>query len=120
MTRDSDQPAVAAVAGADREAGTSGYAWVVLAVCFLITTLTYAGSYSFGLFFNPLRAEFGWSSAQTSGVFALFMFCYCIFGIFSGWAVDRIGPRITTIAGGLCLGLGFLLRGWCTNYGRSI
>ena len=111
MTRDSDQPAVAAVAGTDREAGTSGYAWVVLAVCFLITTLTYAGSYSFGLFFNPLRAEFGWSSAQTSGVFALFMFCYCIFGIFSGWAVDRIGPRITTIAGGLCLGLGFLLSG---------
>lgn len=111
MTRDSDQPAAVAVAGTNREAGTSGYAWVVLAVCFLITTLTYAGSYSFGLFFNPLRAEFGWSSAQTSGVFALFMFCYCIFGILSGWAVDHIGPRITTIVGGLCLGLGFLLSG---------
>jgi MFS family permease len=111
MTRDSDQPAVAAVAGMGREASAGRYAWVVLAVCFLITTLTYAGSYSFGLFFNPLRAEFGWSSAQTSGVFALFMFCYCIFGIFSGWAVDRIGPRITTIAGGICLGLGFFLSG---------
>ena len=99
----------------DKGTGVGGYAWVVLAVCFLITTLTYAGSYSFGLFFNPLRAEFGWSSAQTSGVFALFMFCYCIFGIFSGWAVDRIGPRITTIAGGLCLGLGFLFSGMVHN-----
>jgi MFS family permease len=111
MARSYDQSAAAAVADADRGAGASGYAWVVLAVCLLITTLTYAGSYSFGLFFNPLRAEFGWSSAQTSGVFALFMFCYCIFGIFSGWAVDRVGPRITTIVGGLCLGLGFLFSG---------
>ncbi len=115
MTRDSDQSASAAVVETDKGTGVGGYAWVVLAVCFLITTLTYAGSYSFGLFFNPLRAEFGWSSAQTSGVFALFMFCYCIFGIFSGWAVDRIGPRITTIAGGLCLGLGFLFSGMVHN-----
>ena len=111
MTRDSDKSAVPAVVGTGRETGVGGYAWVVLTVCFLITTLTYAGSYSFGLFFNPLRAEFGWSAAQTSGVFALFMFCYCIFGTFSGWAVDRIGPRVTTIAGGLCLGLGFLFSG---------
>jgi MFS transporter, OFA family, oxalate/formate antiporter len=88
-----------------------GYAWVVLVVCFLITTLTYGGSYSFGLFFKPLRAEFGWSSAQTSGIFSLFMFCYCLFGIFAGLAVDSVGPRITSVVGGLCLGSGFLLSG---------
>jgi OFA family oxalate/formate antiporter-like MFS transporter len=111
MTGDSDQPAVAAGLGTGTGASTAGYAWIVLAACFLITTLTYAGSYSFGLFFKPLRSEFGWSSAQTSGVFSLFMFCYCLFGIFTGLAVDRLGPRITVIAGGLCLGLGFLLSG---------
>jgi MFS transporter, OFA family, oxalate/formate antiporter len=88
-----------------------GYAWVVLTACFLITTLTYGGSYSFGLFFKPLRAEFGWTSAQTSGIFSLFMFCYCLFGILSGLAVDRFGPRVTSIVGGLCLGSGFFLSG---------
>jgi OFA family oxalate/formate antiporter-like MFS transporter len=111
MTRDSGQSAVAAAAEADAGASAAGYAWIVLAVCFLITTLTYAGSYSFGLFFKPLRAEFGWSSAQTSGVFSLFMFCYCLFGVVTGLAVDRLGPRITVVAGGLCLGSGFLLSG---------
>lgn len=111
MTRDSGQSAVTAAAEADAGASAAGYAWIVLAVCFLITTLTYAGSYSFGLFFKPLRAEFGWSSAQTSGVFSLFMFCYCLFGVVTGLAVDRLGPRITVVAGGLCLGSGFLLSG---------
>ena len=111
MTRDSSQSAVTAAAGADTGATKVRYGWVVLAVCFLITTLTYAGSFSFGLFFKPLRAEFGWSSAQTSGVFSLFMFCYCMFGILTGVAVDRIGPRITLVAGGLCIGSGFLLSG---------
>jgi MFS family permease len=109
MTRDSGQSA--ASAGVNAEASPVRYAWVVLVVCFFITTLTYGGSYSFGLFFNPLRAEFGWSSAQTSGVYALFMFCYCIFSIFTGRAIDRIGPRITTIVGGVCLGSGFLFSG---------
>ncbi len=90
---------------------SAGYAWVVLAACLMITTLTYAGSYSFGLFFKPLRAEFGWSSAETSGVFSVFMFCYCFFGIFTGQAVDRLGPRITVIVGGVCLGAGFFLSG---------
>ena len=111
MTRDSGQSAVTAPAGADTGASGVRYRWVVLSACFLITTLTYAGSMSFGLFFKPLRAEFGWSSAQTSGVFSLFMFCYCMFGILAGVAVDRIGPRITLVAGGLCIGFGFLLSG---------
>ncbi len=84
---------------------------MVLVIGFLITTLTYGGSYSFGLFFRPLRTEFGWSSAQTSGIFSLFMFCYCFFGIFSGQAVDRLGPRVTSVAGGLFLGTGFALSG---------
>jgi len=39
------------------------------------------------------------------------MFCYCLFGVVTGLAVDRLGPRITVVAGGLCLGSGFLLSG---------
>ena len=104
MTRASNQSVVA-----------SRYPWMLLAICFLITTLTYAGMYSFGLFFKPLQAEFGWSSARISGVFSLFMFCYCMFGILTGAAVDRVGPRVTIVAGGLCLGSGFLLSGMIHN-----
>jgi MFS transporter, OFA family, oxalate/formate antiporter len=115
MTRYNSQPDIAATAGTNTGASAGKYPWVLLAVCFLITTLTYAGMYSFGLFFKPLQAEFGWSSAQTAGVFSLFMFCYCLFGILTGVAVDRIGPRITVVAGGFCLGSGFLLSGMVHN-----
>jgi len=109
--RGKDRPGCAATPDTDKRQNEPGYGWVVLAVGFLITTLTYGGSYSFGLFFKPLRAQFGWSSAQTSGIFSLFMFCYCFFGILSGQAVDRLGPRVTSVVGGLFLGTGFVLSG---------
>jgi MFS family permease len=105
MTGDSGQ---LAVSGAVEKAG---YARFILAVCFIITCLSYAGAYSFGLFFKPLQAEFGWSSAQTSGIFSLFILSYAIAGIPTGWACDRLGPRFTMLAGGLCFGLGFALSG---------
>ncbi len=111
MTGGKDQSHNEPLAAADTGGREPAYAWVVLAACFLITTFTFAGSYSFGLFFKPLRAEFGWSSAQTSGIFSLFMFCYCIFGILTGFVVDAIGPRITIVSGAFCLGGGFFLSG---------
>ena len=109
MIRDNDRSNAVSLASADARGQKTRYARVMLGACFLITSLTYAGTYSFGLFFNPLRTEFGWSSAQTSGIYSLFMLCYCLFGIFAGLFVDILGPRATVVAGAFCLGAGLLL-----------
>ncbi|MFC1816985.1 MFS transporter [Thermodesulfobacteriota bacterium] len=83
--------------------------WTVVIASFFVTVMVYGGSYSFGVFFKPLREDFGWTTAATSGAFSLLMFSYCALGIVSGLAVDRFGPRTTVGIGGLLMGLGFLL-----------
>ena len=111
MNRNNDQSTAEPLADSESAKQETRYAWVVLVACFLITAFTYAGAYRFGLFFNPLRTEFAWSSAQTSGIYSIFMLCYCVFGIFTGLFVDTIGPRTTVIAGAFCLGTGLILSG---------
>lgn len=85
------------------------YGWMVVIVFFFITTLAYGCIYSFGVFFKSISEDLGWSAAAISGVFSLYLISYCFFGFFSGWAVDRFGPKIVISLGGFFIGLGFLL-----------
>ena len=77
------------------------------AVCSAI--VAYAVHYSFGIFFKPLAAEFGWTRTMTSAAFALYMVSRGGFGILTGWATDKYGPKIVVAVGGIFIGLGLLL-----------
>jgi len=85
------------------------YGWIIVAACFFIVSITFGAHYSFGVFFNSFRESFGATSAAVSIAYSLAMFLYMLFGIFAGWGVDKYGPRITTLAGGLLLSLGLVL-----------
>jgi len=82
---------------------------VVVGAALCVAIVAYAVHYSFGIFFKPLAAEFNWTRAMTSGAFSLYMLSRGGFGILTGWATDRYGPRITVAAGGFFIGLGLLL-----------
>jgi MFS family permease len=92
-----------------KKSGGIFYGWIIVATCFFVATITYGAGYSFGVFLIPLRESFGWTSAAISGAYSLCMFLYAGFGIFAGWGVDKYGPKMTTMIGGLLLGLGLLL-----------
>jgi MFS family permease len=85
------------------------YGWVVVGAALCVAIVAYAVHYSYGVFFNPLAVEFGWTRAMTSGAFSLYMLSRGGFGIVTGWATDKYGPRITVVAGGLFIALGLLL-----------
>ncbi len=85
------------------------YGWVVVGAALCVAIVAYAVHYSFGIFFKPLAAEFDWTRAMTSGAFSLYMLSRGGFGILTGWATDKYGPRITVIVGGCFIGLGLLL-----------
>jgi len=82
------------------------YGWVVVIASFFVAMMAYGGAYSYGVFLRPLRQDFGWTAAATSGAFSFYVLSYCSLSILSGWAVDRFGPQITTGLGGLFMGLG--------------
>ena len=85
------------------------YGWVVVATAFCVALVAYGVQYSFGIFLNPLREDFGWSVALVSGAASLFMFSRGALAILTGRATDRYGPRITVAIGGFFLGLGLIL-----------
>jgi len=92
-----------------RASGRPFYGWVIVGAALCVAVMAYAVHYSFGVFFKPLATEFDWTRAMTSGAFSLYMLSRGAFGILTGWATDRYGPRVTVAAGGVFIGLGLLL-----------
>ena len=85
------------------------YGWVVAGVASLLMVVCFGVQYSFGIFFKPLIAEFGWTRAETSGIFSVYMVTRGCFSILMGFFCDKYGPRRTVAIGGISLGLGLLL-----------
>ena len=85
------------------------YGWVIAGVASLVMVVCFGVQYSFGIFFKPLIAEFGWTRAETSGIFSVYMVTRGCFSILMGFFCDKYGPRRTVAIGGISLGLGLLL-----------
>ena len=85
------------------------YGYIIVVVAFLLMLMMWGAYYSFGIFFEPLLAEFGWTKAMTSGAFSLSFFLTGILGVFAGRLTDRFGPRVVLTVCGFFLGLGYLL-----------
>jgi len=66
-------------------------------------------NYTFGVFFKPLQAEFGWTRALTSGAVSLSMVVSGLIGVVMGGLTDKFGPRFILTVCGLLLGAGYLL-----------
>ena len=87
----------------------------MVAAAFFILLMSAGPHTSFGLFLNPLIAEFGWTRAMTSGAFSLSMLIYGLLGIVMGKLTDRYGPRLVVTFCGLLIGLGYLLTSMVSN-----
>lgn len=82
------------------------YGWVIFAITFLIYMFMYGLRYSIGIFFEPIRNEFGWSNAMTTSGVTIFFWAYALSAPFIGQLARRIGVRKTVFLGGILLGGG--------------
>jgi len=87
------------------------YGWVIVGAAMTILIIHAGTVYSFGVFFKPLAAEFGWGRGATSGVFATFSILQGAFGVVLGWLTDRFGPSKVMVFCGVMAGLGLVLSG---------
>lgn len=85
------------------------YGYFIVLASFIVMTMTFGINYSFGVFFKPILAEFGWSRASASTAYSLMAMMSGFLGIFAGRLSDYVGPKIIGILAGLFLGLGYLL-----------
>ena len=85
------------------------YGYVIVLVGFSIQMLGWGVFDSFGVFFNPLLDEFGWTRATISGPISVAFLILGLFAIVAGRLVDKFGPRLVMTGCGLFLGSGYLL-----------
>ncbi|MFC1967317.1 MFS transporter [Chloroflexota bacterium] len=85
------------------------YGWIIVAASSVIMFIQAGTQYSFGVFFNHLVADFGWSHANTSGIFSCYTVIHGITGIGAGWLVDRFGPTRIVACAGILAGTGLIL-----------
>jgi len=85
------------------------YGYIIVAAGFLIMTVMWGTYYSFGIFFEPVLKEFGWTRAATAGAFSLSLVLTGFFAIVMGRLNDRFGPRKVITACALLLGAGYIL-----------
>lgn len=89
--------------------GTVPYGYVIAAACFAIQGIGIGCYVSFGVFFSPILAEFGWSRATLAGAQSATFLLMGFLGILVGRLNDRVGPRWMVTAGGVFFGLAYLL-----------
>src|SRR5687768_8086503 len=83
------------------------YGWTIVAAAFSVLFIAYGAQYSFGIFFNALLDEFGWSRSSLAGAFSLYAFGYCVFGFPAGRLTDHWGPRVVISVGAVFLASAF-------------
>jgi MFS family permease len=69
------------------------YGWLIVAVCTLMTAVTYGLLYSYGVFFKPLAAHFDWDRATVSSVYSVSLIIRGAISIWVGWLADRYGAK---------------------------
>jgi MFS family permease len=85
------------------------YGYIIVIAAFIIQLLMFGPRSSFGVFFKPMIAEFGWTRALLSGAFSMSSILQGFFGIVMGSLNDRLGPRVVMTLCGFLTGLGFML-----------
>ena len=81
---------------------------IVFGAC--LTQFTVIGLlFSFGVFFNVLEEEFGWSRTLLSSAVALSALVMGLLAVFAGRLCDRFGPAPVLVGAGLLFGTGFAL-----------
>src|SRR5438105_9066302 len=71
------------------------YAWVVVALTFVVVVVTAGVRAAPGVLIVPLETEFHWSRATISLAVGINLLCYGFIGPFAAAVMDRFGVRLT-------------------------
>ncbi len=82
---------------------------VMVILSALLMQLCLGATYSWSVYVQNIKTILGISQTQAQIPFSVFYFIFPLTMIFSGTLVDRFGPRIAAISGGILFGSGWLL-----------
>src|ERR1700760_1836566 len=96
-------------------AGRLHYAWVVVAVMFVVILTSVGVRATPGVLIVPLEQSFGWSNAVISGAISLNILLFGLVGPFAAGLIQVIGLKRTVLASMALLVLGAGLSAFVTQ-----
>ncbi len=82
---------------------------IMIILSALLMQLCLGATYSWSVYVQNLKSLMGISQAQAQIPFSVFYFIFPLTMIFSGTLVDKFGPRLAAITGGILFGSGWLI-----------
>jgi OFA family oxalate/formate antiporter-like MFS transporter len=71
--------------------------------------------YGWTLFVNPIDAKYHWGRAAIQVAFTTFVVCETWLVPIEGWLVDRFGPRPVVLAGGVLVGIAWVMNAYASS-----
>lgn len=81
----------------------------------LIINMCLGAVYAYSVFKKPLEQLFNASSTQGNLPFMVFIATFALFTFFAGRFIDKFGPKIVMIIGGIVVGIGWILTAWASS-----
>jgi OFA family oxalate/formate antiporter-like MFS transporter len=88
--------------------------WVI-AIAGVFMQVALGAVYAWSVFRVPLAKQFGWSIAEVTLTFTISIFVLGIAAFFGGLWLNRRGPRVVALVGGVMYGLGVFLASFSAN-----
>ncbi|HTT40526.1 MAG TPA: oxalate/formate MFS antiporter [Burkholderiales bacterium] len=89
--------------------------WVQLAVAVACMCMIANLQYGWTLFVNPIEEKHGWGRAAIQVAFSIFVILETWAVPVEGWCVDRFGPRVVALAGGVLCAAAWALNSVATS-----
>ena len=104
-------------AGATQATHSSSYRWGQLLIGIVCMAMIANLQYGWTLFVNPIGDKHGWSRAAIQVAFTIFVLTETWLVPIEGYLVDRFGPRIVVMIGGILCGLGWIVNSYAQTLG---
>src|SRR6201984_1529579 len=88
--------------------------WVI-AIAGVFLQIALGAVYAWSVFRVPLSRQFGWSISEVTLTFTISIFVLGLAAVFGGLWMNRKGPRIVALTGGVLYGLGVFLASFSAN-----
>jgi MFS transporter, OFA family, oxalate/formate antiporter len=90
-------------------ARSSGYRWWQLAFGIVCMVMIANLQYGWTLFVLPIDAKYHWGRAAIQVAFSIFVLTETWLVPVEGWFVDRFGPKLVVLIGGILVGIAWVL-----------
>jgi len=94
---------------------SDAYRWTQLAVGVICMVMIANLQYGWTFFVPDIQKQFGWDRAAIQWAFTLFVLFETWLVPVEGWFVDKYGPRVVVIFGGVLCGVGWVINGYASS-----